>query len=313
MRELILDPYLRIAAMNCLMDGVLLWTAGAVIRRAVRWRRLLLGAAFGGLYTFFLALAKDGFIRGWAWMSSPLVLLVLVPVIMLLLAYLPAKPRVLFRLAGSFFFLALLTYGLANAFLELLKLRAQAFSPFFLVLLEVGLTLAVGEIGWGVVHRRAVAGLCRIPMAVKIGPIELTLYGYLDTGNHLRDPLTQRPVVVLDYAAIREHLSVEARTFIESIGRGGNLEELPADDPWTTRIRVIPYRSVQKEAGLMPGLRTDLVRLGRGGEGRSFGSLVVGLDLSGGLGDDDCRALVPPGLWSEDLTGKGLMPSCCRR
>lgn len=303
MRELILDPYLRNAALDLFMDGVLLWTAGAVVRRAVRWRRLVLGAVFGGLYNFFLALAKDGFIGGWAWMSSPLVLLVLVPGTMLLLTYLPAKPRVLLRLAGSFFFLALLTYGLAYTFLELLKLRGYAFSPLFLVLLEIGLTLAVGEIGWGVVHRRAVAGLCRIPLAVKIGPIDLTLCGYLDTGNHLRDPLTKKPVVVLDYAAIREHLSVEARTFIESVGRGDDLPDLPADDPWTTRIRIIPYRSVQKEAGLMPGLRTDLIRLGRDGDGRSFRSLVVGLDLSGGLGDEDCRALVPPSLWSEELTG----------
>ena len=193
--------------------------------------------------------------------------------------------------------LALLTWGLANTVFYFLSLRGYGFSPFLCVLVEIGFTLGVAELGWGAVHRQAMARVCQVPLVLELGHISLETEAFLDTGNHLRDPVTRRPVVVVDYSLVREALTPAARAFIEAVADGGALPQLPPEDPWLPRMRVIPYRSVQRRSSLMPGLRADRISLGRGAHAVSHVSVVVGLEVAGGLANEECHALVPPALW----------------
>ncbi|MGE5528031.1 MAG: sigma-E processing peptidase SpoIIGA [Patescibacteria group bacterium] len=300
MRELILDPYLGNAALNMIMDGVLLWAAGAVDGRRARWHRLAAGALLGAAYGFWLDLTRQGFLPAMALLSAPLPFLclnlIMIPLLMLAAAYLPCRAKQLCRLGGIFLFLTLLTYGLGNALFYFLRLQGLAFSRLSCILLEIGLALAVVELGWGAVHRQVVARICRIPLRLIFGDFSLPTEGYLDTGNRLRDPMTGRPVVVLDYALIRDALTPAARDFVKAVADGGDPPGLPADDPWFARLRIIPYRTVQRRLGLMPGLRADEIRLGDGGRQVAHRAVVAGLEIHGGL-RDDCRVLVPPELW----------------
>ncbi len=301
MSDLILDPYLRNAALDCFMDAALLWAAGAVVKQRRAWYRLLAGALIGGIFNLWLGLARDGFLGGWNWLSAPPVHLGIIPLLMLTAAFIPLRFRSLLKVGGAFFLLSLAAWGLASALFYFLALRGMSFSPFLAVFLEVGLVLAVAELGWGAVHRAAVARVCQIPLSCALGEIRLETEGYLDTGNHLKDPVSRRPVVVLDYGLMRPFLTPEARAFIEAVAEGSPLPSLPASDPWTTRLRVIPYRSIQRHSGLMPGLRTDTVRLGKGTASVCHKSVVIGLELAGGLGKEEVRALIPPALWSTSL------------
>ena len=60
----------------------------------------------------------------------------------------------------------------------------------------------------------------------------------LDTGNHLREPLTNRPVIIVEKTLLKQ---IMTRELLE----------------YTTRIKVIPYRSIGKEHGTMYGLVLD--------------------------------------------------------
>lgn len=311
MQDLILDPYLRNAALGCLMDAALLWAAGAMVKQRTTWYRLLAGSLLGGIYNFWLGLARDGFLGGWSWLSSPFVLLGIIPLLMLTAAFIPLRFRSLLRVGGAFFLLSLAAWGLASTVFYFLALRGTSFSPFLAVFLEIGLILAVAELGWGAVHRAAVVRVCQIPFSCLLGEIRLETEGYLDTGNHLRDPVSRRPVVVLDYGLIRPLLTPEARAFIEAVADDAPLPPLPPGDPWSTRLRVIPYRSVQRHSTLMPGLRADTVWLGKGTTCICHRSVVIGLEVAGGLGKEECRALIPPAMWSTSLmpasaAGKGV-------
>lgn len=298
--DLILDPYLRNAVLDLLMDGILLWAAAAIVGRPVRFRRLLAGAALGGFYNLWLGLARDGFLPGWAWLGSPAVYFVFMPGLMLGIAFFPMKPGGFLRLAGAFFFLALIAWGMASATLYFAALRGRSFSPFFCTLLEIGLVLAVGELGWGILLRAAVAEACKVSVVFAVDGLRVETEGYLDTGNHLRDPFTRRPVAVVDYGLIRAALTPAARSLVEAIAEGNPPPPLaPEDDPWLARLRVVPYRSVERRLGLLPALRVDELRLRRRGVTVTHRAPVVGLERVGVLGRDGCRALIPPSLWSE--------------
>ncbi len=72
-------------------------------------------------------------------------------------------------------------------------------------------------------------------VSIKIGERIVHGTGFVDTGNHLVDPLSHQPVSV-----VSRHLLGEEQQLVES-----------------ERVRMIPFTSVGKENGLMRGIRGD--------------------------------------------------------
>ncbi|MBR3786140.1 MAG: sigma-E processing peptidase SpoIIGA [Firmicutes bacterium] len=73
------------------------------------------------------------------------------------------------------------------------------------------------------------------------------LQGFIDSGNDLKEPLTGRPVCIVD-RQLGEQMLQEASV--------SNLME--------TRYTVIPYRSVGVERGILQGFRMDAIRFSDG-------------------------------------------------
>ena len=302
--DLILDPYLRNAFLGSLMDGTLLWVAAAVNKHRTRWYRIAAGAMLGGLYNFWLALSHGGFLPGWSLLTSPLVLWLVCPALMLSAAFVPVGWRRFFQTRSCFLPFRPISWGLGSALVFYLGHRGFVFSNFLFTVLEIVLALVVAELGWGVVHERAMARVCHVPIAFDLGGLRVETDGYLDTGNHLCDPVTRKPVVVLDYSVVREFLTPGRPCICRGRVGGESLCRIcRTDDPWLSRMRVIPYHSVQRQSGLMPGLRADWLSLGQGRQSVCHSSVVIGLELAGRLASDACRALVPPSLWSLALSG----------
>lgn len=82
---------------------------------------------------------------------------------------------------------------------------------------------------------------------VILGSCRWKLKGFIDSGNDLKDPLTGRPVCVIDQS-LGKRLIAEAG------------EEFKA----LTRYRAIPYRAVGTEQGLMEGVRVDAMTFADG-------------------------------------------------
>lgn len=66
----------------------------------------------------------------------------------------------------------------------------------------------------------------------------ITAKALLDTGNHLREPLTNKPVIIVEKTLLKQIMTKELLEY-------------------TTRVKVIPYRSIGKEHGTMYALVLD--------------------------------------------------------
>lgn len=93
--------------------------------------------------------------------------------------------------------------------------------------------------------------------------------GLMDTGNCLYDPVFHKPVMVLEESIIRKLLSEEhyndikaAKCYLEGNAQEGNVQEIKAYSSEIVnvhKIRFIPYQSVGKARGMMPGFVLDKV------------------------------------------------------
>lgn len=77
-------------------------------------------------------------------------------------------------------------------------------------------------------------------VAIQLEDKTVVTKGLLDTGNHLREPISGKPVIIVEKELINELLTKELMEY-------------------TTRLKVIPYRSIGKDHGTMYGIVLDRI------------------------------------------------------
>ena len=120
-----------------------------------------------------------------------------------------------------------------------------------------GVLLIIAELGWGLIQRQIWYHFYQIPLSIRFDNTELLINALVDSGNHLRDPISRAPVIIVEQSALMSFLP---QTLFEAAKR---LEQGELDTvnhisfPWSTRLRVIPYASIGKREGMLIGLRCD--------------------------------------------------------
>ncbi|MEG2118799.1 MAG: sigma-E processing peptidase SpoIIGA [Pseudoflavonifractor sp.] len=256
--------------LNFIVNYLLLLAAARLSGDVIRRPRLALGGALGAAY------AAAVFFPGMGFLLHPLCKLG-AAVLMLLCGF--GGSRHLLRVA-------LLFFGVAAAFgggifaLELLggtglSLRNGIYYSAMdlrLILLSAAgcymvFTLVFRRMGQHAGPRREL-----VPAVVTLGRRKIALTALVDTGNTLTDPVTNRPVMVAEGEKLLP---------LFSAGEAPGAEDLR--DPVTGlerlapgsggRYRLLPYRAVGVDCGLLLAFRADSVRVGV----EDYGGILVAL------------------------------------
>lgn len=217
--------------LNFLVDYLLLLGGSRLCGDPVKASRCALGALAGGVYSGLCLQPRLNFLGNPLWHAVSLAG-------MALIAY--GMQRSTLRRGAVFAILSLALSGIALGFGD---------GGIFSVLAAGGGLCLLCVLGF----RSRRPGNAYVPVELSYGDRQLQLTALRDTGNILRDPVTGRPVLVIgaDAAGRLTGLSQEQlRSPVESMGA------LPG-------LRLVPYRAIGKESGLMLALKLQNVRIGK--------------------------------------------------
>lgn len=131
---------------------------------------------------------------------------------------------------------------------------------------------------------------------VVVGGTRLSLTALVDTGCRVQEPLSRRPVLVAEAAALAPLLPPALAEAARAPGDGERLAALPPE--WAQRVRLVPYQAVGTPAGLLLAFQPEALRVaGRPPRGATAYVALspVPLDPSGTF-----RALLPAALCGEE-------------
>ena len=249
--------------LNLVVDYLLLLASARITGEMISRIRLALGALLGAVYAAAL------FLPGCGWLSHP-VCKICAAVLMVLVSF-GKSPRLLLVFFGASaalggVVLALQFLGAGGLTLE----NGVLYTGFDVRLLLVTailcyamLSLAFGRAARHGGKRQDLCSACLV-----LGEKILTLTVLIDTGNTLTDPTNNRPVMVAEARAMRELLPEG----IDPADPVGSLERLE-DGMLRQRFRLLPYRAVGVEYGMLLAVRMDRVILGK----RELEGLLVAL------------------------------------
>ncbi|NLW08083.1 MAG: sigma-E processing peptidase SpoIIGA [Clostridia bacterium] len=291
-----------VLAINLVMDYLILWTAARLGQIPTCGWRLLAGAAVGAVSSLTVLIPGLE-----VWLLTFLKLFF--SILILLVAFFPLTVRLFFQ-ALVYFYLAAFVMG--GAMLGAICLfggnlpvavmsGGLIFSPnlrFTWLLAAGAAALLLARWGTGWIKRNFWEYMLRLPVVISIAGKELALKALVDTGNSLRDPLSQQPVIIVEYSALKSILPVEIVREYSGL-KEPDLERVVASlagSPWATRLRLLPYHSLGESRGLLLGFRPDAVIIVTNEHMLKLKNIVVGLCREQLSPQGNYRALLHPDL-----------------
>ncbi len=116
------------------------------------------------------------------------------------------------------------------------------------------------------------------PITIKLNGKEIKTIAMLDTGNLLKEPITNIPVIVVEHTLLQDAVPKEILDNIEKI-LGGDLEEIPENikNEYMSKLKVIPFTSLGKQNGMLLGLKADGVELEEAEEVKKVDKIIIGM------------------------------------
>ena len=99
-------------------------------------------------------------------------------------------------------------------------------------------------------------------VTVKINGGTVRVIAMIDTGNLLKDPLTQKPVLVIEKNSLYELLPKKILNNLENI-LGGDFEKIPENlqKEYLPKLKFIPFSSLGKQNGMLIWIKTEKVKI----------------------------------------------------
>ncbi|WP_394522376.1 sigma-E processing peptidase SpoIIGA [Lacrimispora sp. JR3] len=232
---------------NFTMDLLVL----SIVRRGMKYRfirwRMILGAFLGAAWAVFAA----AFPILPLWLEMIITYLV-ISTLMVMTAFDVKKPKEICKAVGALFLAAAVVAGIMNILYQHTKagyyieqiLRGngrKALPLYRLIFLAAGAYFGIRYLLWWI------PGLWKersnfFEVTMRYRGKEKKVTALLDTGNRLYEPISRRPVHVVTYEAVRE--------ICETV----------------TEVIYIPFGSVGKSSGVLPGIFLDEMEVRQGDE-----------------------------------------------
>lgn len=267
---------------NLVMNLTVLWLTSRFTGNGSSFARMVTAAAVGCIYAFIIFIPGLG-------PAGSLYAKLLTAVLMVLIAFGFDPWRKVLR---RFLFLLLAGFAVGGTSSGLHYLWANTlvvqsdnrlaeigFNKWLVLSCTVFLSYCVGKWGSTLWLKRAGQTTDKIPLTITLWGKKVSVEALVDTGNQLVDPLSQHPVVIVEYEVLKPLLPEEICGLFQRGGtRDGSLMILSlSETPYAKRLRLIPFQSLGKENGMLLGIRPDVIEICYRDKKQQVKDVVVGI------------------------------------
>ncbi|WP_459195388.1 sigma-E processing peptidase SpoIIGA [Wukongibacter baidiensis] len=284
---------------NFIMNFIILHITSYFCKYQGKTFKLGLGAAVGALYAFIIFFPSLHFLLSF---SMKLVASMLIIVI----SFTPEKFRDFFKYLSVFYLVSFVFGGTAFALFYFTNFNTILSNGIFYsnnfsfraLFYSVAVAYVLIVISIGFLKNKINKENLYKQIIIEFDSKKKEINALIDTGNTLADPISQFPVIVVEYNAIEELLP----DGIKDIFRDDNSKKLEnvstilQSSNWMNRFRIIPFTSLGKENGILIGFKPDKVMLEIKGDEMNITKTIIGISTNRLSKNGDYRALLNPDI-----------------
>ncbi len=279
---------------NILMNYIILFTTGLILKIKIKHLRLILASFIGAIYSI---IAYMGILE----IYSSIVLKIILSIIIVYIAFNPQNIKKLWKDILIFYMVSFVFGGAAFALIYIIKpqdilMKNGLFLgtyPLKTVLLGAIVAFIIIITAFTVVKTKISKKDMYCQIKIKINGKYIKAKTMIDTGNMLKEPITNTPVIIVEHTLLYECMPKEILNNLENI-IGGDFSQVPEDirKKYISKLKLIPYSSLGKQNGMLIGIKPETVKIITDEQEEERKNVIIGIYNKSLTKKGEYRALI---------------------
>ncbi|KNF09914.1 sporulation sigma-E factor-processing peptidase SpoIIGA [Gottschalkia purinilytica] len=281
---------------NLAINYIILFITKKFLKVHTTQIRLLMASLIGALYTFVVFYPSLIFMARFSFKLAT-------SIIIIMIAFNPKKSRSFIKVISAFYLVAFAFAGTSLALFYIADIETYVGGGIFYIanfqlkflIISVVLIWILFQIVWEYVENKNNKRRAFFPVIINLNGKEIEVTALLDTGNSLKDPISKIPVIVVEFLAIKDILPDSIQNIFLKY-KENSLDAVVDTMSCASnqmKFRIIPYKSLGKENGLLLGFKPDKVIV-KSERSTLIGEVVIGIYNDTLSNDKEYVALLHP-------------------
>lgn len=264
---------------NLIMNTIILYAASIILKIKPKTIRIIIASSIGSVYAIISYTTQ---MEIYTSTISKMILSILITYV----AFNPQNVKKMWKQVAIFYLTSFVFGGVALYLIYFIKPQE--------ILIKNG--MFVGEYVIKVIMLGAIVAFITIKISLKIIKTKITpkdmlckikikfdsqiieTTAMIDTGNLVKEPITNTPVVIIEGSLLYDVLPKEILNNLEEI-LAGDFEQIPDEiqQKYISKLRCIPFSSLGKENGMLVGIRADGIEIESEDETKESDNIIIAI------------------------------------
>ena len=264
---------------NLIMNFIILYSASIILKIKPKFIRISISSIIGSMYAIVSYITE---MRIYTSIMSKFVL----AIIMIYVAFTPQNVKKMWKQLLIFYLTSFVFGGVALYLIyfikpqEILMKNGMFIGEYVLKVIMLGAIVAfvIIKISLNIIKTKINAKDMYCKIKVKINKKEIETTAMIDTGNLVKEPITNTPVVIIESSLLYEILPKEILKNLQEI-LGGDFSKIPEEiqQEYISRLRCIPFTSLGKQNGMLVGIKADEIEIESEYEKKKSNNVIIGI------------------------------------
>lgn len=279
---------------NLIMNYIILFATGIIIRIKIKHMRLILASVLGAIYSIV------------AYMSileiySSIILKIILSIIIVYIAFNPQNVKSMWKDIVIFYMTSFVFGGAAFALIYIIKpqdilMKNGLFLgtyPLKTIILGAIIAFIIIVTSFKIAKSKISKKDMFCTIKVKLNQREIEMKAMIDTGNLLKEPISNTPVIVIEHTLLYNCMPKEILNNLENI-LGGDFENIPEEikNKYISKLKVIPFSSLGKQNGMLIGIKPEYVIINNEENENKIDNVIIGIYNKSLTKKGEYRALI---------------------
>ncbi len=259
---------------NVFMNSIILLATGIILKDKTKIIRNLISSSIGAVYAIIIYTSHIE-------LYSNIFLKIMLSLVIVYISFKPQNTKSMLKHIIIFYLTSFTFGGVAFALLYFVRPQDILFQNGVLAgTYPIKMILAGGIVGFAIVviSFKNIKGklnkkdmYCNVKLCERENKKVIT--AIIDTGNFLKDPITKIPVIVAEINSLDGLFPSEILHNASKIINGGDIDL----GEYASKIRVIPFKSLGKDNGLLLGIKIDKAYIEYQDNVHEIKNIIVGI------------------------------------
>lgn len=264
---------------NLIMNYIILFATSIIIKIKVKHIRLILASILGAIYSIiaYMSILE---------MYSSVILKIILSVIIVYISYNPQNVKNMWKYLVIFYMTSFVFGGAAFALIYIVKpqdilMKNGLFLgtyPLKTIILGTIVAFVVIVTSFKLVKFKISKKDMFCTIKININKVEIETKAMIDTGNLLKEPISNTPVIVVEHTLLYDCMPKEILNNLENI-LGGDFENISEEvkNKYISKLKVIPFSSLGKQNGMLIGIKSEEVTVINDENENKINNVIIGI------------------------------------